>query len=434
MIYKIKNIPHFLLLLLLAIGGGVTAGELVETKKKEELAKEKMQTPQKGADSENLPLAVAPEGWETSLKEALTKARVENKYVMANFTGSDWCGYCTLLKKEVFSKRTFKEWADKNVIKLHLDFPKNHRLPKNLAAQNHALLKRLGIKGFPTIIFLSPEGTPYTSLGYVPGGAKRWVNSAEMLLPKKLQLEPSLSKAYLKSQNTGAPLFIAASVREESSALVKGKVDEVLNTPTIMLNSGKNLIVAKINLKGLTADELGIWRLISAKVGAGAEYPVFLMLNSKQELLFSEAGGEVSALDIEKKVKKAMPKRAYNGEWLTTVSRAREIAQLYNRPLLYFFTGSDWCGYCDLLKKEVLNTPKFKKYAKKFVLVELDFPKIKKLPERLQFQNYNLQNAWGIEGFPTIVVVKSDGTPIGAVGYQEGGPEPFMEIIENTLK
>ncbi|MCX8487133.1 MAG: thioredoxin family protein, partial [Crocinitomicaceae bacterium] len=62
--------------------------------------------------------------WHTDLNKAIELANKENKPMMLFFTGSDWCGWCVKLKKEVFSQSEFKQWAQDNVILVEVDFPK----------------------------------------------------------------------------------------------------------------------------------------------------------------------------------------------------------------------------------------------------------------------------------------------------------------------
>ena len=62
--------------------------------------------------------------WFTSLEEAAKVSMSTGKPIMANFTGSDWCGWCKKLKREVFDQAEFKNWADENIVLLELDFPR----------------------------------------------------------------------------------------------------------------------------------------------------------------------------------------------------------------------------------------------------------------------------------------------------------------------
>ena len=121
--------------------------------------------------------------------------------------------------------------------------------------------------------------------------------------------------------------------------------------------------------------------------------------------------------------------------WLTSLEQAQKEAQAKNRLLLMDFTGSDWCGWCIMLDKEVFSKPEFKDYASKnLVLLELDFPKTKKMPPEVTAQNERLLMKYGVQGFPTIVVFDSNGKPLGALGYQAGGPQPFIAQLEKLKK
>ena len=118
--------------------------------------------------------------------------------------------------------------------------------------------------------------------------------------------------------------------------------------------------------------------------------------------------------------------------WLTDYKKAMETARSEKKTVLLDFTGSDWCGWCIKLRKEVFETAEFSKYASNnLVLVEVDFPKGKPQSDELRKQNRELQEQFGIEGFPTIVVLNSEGKLLGRTGYVPGGPQPFIKEIES---
>ena len=121
--------------------------------------------------------------------------------------------------------------------------------------------------------------------------------------------------------------------------------------------------------------------------------------------------------------------------WLTSLDQAQKEAQAKNKLLLMDFTGSDWCGWCIMLDKEVFSKPEFKEYASKnLVLLELDFPRKKQMPPEITAQNERLLMKYGIQGFPTVVVFDSSGKPLGALGYQAGGPQAFIAQLEKLRK
>ncbi|MDX1476390.1 MAG: thioredoxin family protein [Saprospiraceae bacterium] len=90
-------------------------------------------------------------GWMVDLDEAYAASKKQGKPIMANFTGSDWCGWCKRLTAAVFSKKEFQTWAEDNVILLELDFPRRTRIPDQYRQQNANLQQAFKVRGFPTI-------------------------------------------------------------------------------------------------------------------------------------------------------------------------------------------------------------------------------------------------------------------------------------------
>jgi thioredoxin-related protein len=121
--------------------------------------------------------------------------------------------------------------------------------------------------------------------------------------------------------------------------------------------------------------------------------------------------------------------------WLTDYQQAQQQAKANHKLLLLDFTGSDWCGWCMRLRKEVFSKPEFHDYANKnLVLMEVDFPRAKEQTRDLRLQNQNLAQRFGVEGFPTIVVLNGEGKIIGALGYIEGGAAAFISQLERFRK
>jgi len=126
---------------------------------------------------------------------------------------------------------------------------------------------------------------------------------------------------------------------------------------------------------------------------------------------------------------------AIAGEWSTDLPKAQEQAKKDNKLVLMDFTGSDWCGWCIKLKKEVFDTKEFKEYAdKNLVLVEVDFPNKKKQSAELKKANQALQEKYKIKGYPTIIVLDAGGKKVDELGYMRGGPKPFIEKLEKLKK
>ena len=129
-------------------------------------------------------------------------------------------------------------------------------------------------------------------------------------------------------------------------------------------------------------------------------------------------------------------------KWETDINKAIAASNKTKKPMLLFFTGSDWCGWCIRLQKEVLKTPEFKTWAaKNVVLVELDYPRSKPQSDAIKNQNNGLQQIFGIQGFPTVYFAtakvkggKPSYTGIGSTGYVAGGPKAWLEVANGILK
>ena len=129
--------------------------------------------------------------------------------------------------------------------------------------------------------------------------------------------------------------------------------------------------------------------------------------------------------------------------WHTDMSKATDISIKENKPMFLFFTGSDWCGWCIRLQKEVFHTPEFIKWAKEsVVLVELDFPRKNDQTEAVKMQNAQLQQQLQVRGYPTIWFVnasksadaKTNLNALGSTGYVAGGPEKWLAAANQIIK
>lgn len=137
----------------------------------------------------------------------------------------------------------------------------------------------------------------------------------------------------------------------------------------------------------------------------------------------------------------AMNLQAQELKWYTDVTEAITVSNKEQKPMLMFFTGSDWCGWCIRLQNEVLKTDEFKKWAStNVVLVELDYPRAVAQTPELKNQNNQLQQAFGIQGFPTVFFTSAetkDGRVnfkgLGKTGYVAGGPAAWLTVAEGIV-
>ena len=130
--------------------------------------------------------------WHTDLSKAVSISINEKKPIMLFFTGSDWCGWCMRLKKEVFNHEKFKIWSDDKIILVELDFPRRKKLEPNILNQNRELARIFGVSGYPTCWLVRPQILENSKvnflklgkLGYVAGGTDKWISVAEKFLIK----------------------------------------------------------------------------------------------------------------------------------------------------------------------------------------------------------------------------------------------------------
>jgi protein disulfide-isomerase len=120
--------------------------------------------------------------WENNLDQAIQQAKKENKAVLVNFTGSDWCIWCKRLSSEVFQQKEFKNYADENLVLVMLDFPKDKPQSAETQSYNQNLAQKYGIQGFPTILIFDSQGKLAGQTGYLPGGPEKYIENIKSYL------------------------------------------------------------------------------------------------------------------------------------------------------------------------------------------------------------------------------------------------------------
>ena len=131
--------------------------------------------------------------WHTDMSKATDISIKENKPMFLFFTGSDWCGWCIRLQKEVFKTPEFIKWAKDNVVLVELDFPRKNEQSEEVKMQNVQLQQQLQVRGYPTVWFVSAAKTAEAKInlnalgssGYVAGGPKVWIDGANQIIQKK---------------------------------------------------------------------------------------------------------------------------------------------------------------------------------------------------------------------------------------------------------
>lgn len=117
--------------------------------------------------------------------------------------------------------------------------------------------------------------------------------------------------------------------------------------------------------------------------------------------------------------------------WLTNYEQAVQQSKASSKPLILFFTGSDWCGWCNKLDEETFDTAEFAETAAtRFVFLKLDFPLYTAQDQQLKTQNKELQQKFDVRSFPTIIIVDpKQNQQIGVTGYRPGGGKSFADHL-----
>jgi len=119
--------------------------------------------------------------WQTDYAAAKSAATQQNKYMLLDFTGSDWCPYCIQMDKEVFAKPVFSTFAGQKLILVKLDFPRKANQSAAEKSQNQELAKKYSIEGFPTYVLLDPSGKEIRrQVGYLEGGPQAFISWAQV--------------------------------------------------------------------------------------------------------------------------------------------------------------------------------------------------------------------------------------------------------------
>lgn len=122
--------------------------------------------------------------WLTSYQDALEQSKKQNKPILMDFTGSDWCYWCIRLKKEVFNQNSFHVFSEKNFILLKIDFPKSKNQNEDLKKQNRFLANKFKVSGFPTVILMDQNEKIISRTGYREGGVQAYLEHLSVLIKK----------------------------------------------------------------------------------------------------------------------------------------------------------------------------------------------------------------------------------------------------------
>jgi len=159
--------------------------------------------------------------WTENVDAAMKQAKAEQKDVLMEFTGSDWCPPCIQLKKNVFDTDHFKTEAPKHFVLVQLDFPHNKPQSEELKAQNRKWAEKFAVPGFPTIMLLDAEGQPYArTVGYPGLDAQQYVAQLQTMRESRVKRDKALAEAQQAQGIERAKLLDSALSALDSGILI----------------------------------------------------------------------------------------------------------------------------------------------------------------------------------------------------------------------
>ncbi|MES2437668.1 MAG: thioredoxin family protein [Verrucomicrobiota bacterium] len=162
------------------------------------------------------------EGWTSDFAAAKKEAADSKKDLLIDFTGSDWCGWCIKLDKEVFSHEPFKAGVKDKFVLVELDYPRDKsKLSEATLKQNDELGKQYQVAGYPTILLCDASGKPFAATGYKPGGPEEYVKQLDELRTKKTTRDDAFESA---SKTEGVPKAKALVAALTAMGLTDGMV------------------------------------------------------------------------------------------------------------------------------------------------------------------------------------------------------------------
>jgi thioredoxin-related protein len=129
---------------------------------------------------------------------------------------------------------------------------------------------------------------------------------------------------------------------------------------------------------------------------------------------------------------------AHAQQWELDFEKAKQTAHDGNKAIVLVFSGSDWCGPCMKLEKEIWETDEFRDYsAGHYIMVRADFPRRKenKLPQEQEAKNAKLAEKYNTDGyFPLVVVMDKNGKVLGKTGYKKLSPTEYIEHLNSFIR
>ena len=161
--------------------------------------------------------------WFADYDEAVVAAKKQDKDLLVDFTGSDWCKWCIHLDKEVFEHEEFLTAAQENYILVALDFPSGEEVKAKVPnpERNAELSEKYQVSGFPTVLLTTPEGEVFARTGYLAGGPTAYIEHMTQIATsgKKTMMEVKQVVAEFKAASGEAKIAVWEKVAKSFEKL-----------------------------------------------------------------------------------------------------------------------------------------------------------------------------------------------------------------------
>lgn len=406
--------------------------------------------------------------WLTDFDAAKARAAKEGKAVLIDFTGSDWCGYCIKLRRDVFDKNDFTVYAKDKFVLLEIDQPRKIKMDPAQLAANRKLAETYGVDGYPTVLVVDSEGTLMGGFCGYPGSADEvqdlldnaygnYKKLRDAGKDKKLEVLRSIYDELDEDLQECADSLrraIVAADPEDKAGLRKamaakeerrGILDELHEAPTpqrcleiidahlpgISAENRTGLLAMKelilLNTARSVEDVIRARDTIAAALETEKDPKIIAAIRKNIEERYKDPAETLRLIrDDEEEEEEAEPEAPQPTpgaqqeapeqklSWETNFEAAAQRAEREGKLLLVVFTGSDWCGACMQMHRSVLDKPEFADGIRPgFIPVYLDYPRKTEQPIELKKQNSELARRYAIQGFPTLLVLTPSGELCG---------------------
>ena len=428
--------------------------------------------------------------WMTDFDAAKARSAKEGKAVLIDFTGSDWCGYCIKLRRDVFDKDDFTNYAKDKFVLLEIDQPRKIKMAPEKLAANRKLAETYGVDGYPTVLVVDSEGTLMGGFCGYPGSAdevqdlldnaydnyKKLRNAGK---DKKLEVLRSIYDGLDEDLQECADSLrraIIAADPEDKAGLRKsmaakeerrGILDELHEAPTpqrcleiidahlpgISAENRTGLLAMKelilLNTARSVDDVIKARDTIAAALETEKDPKIIAAIRKNIEERYKDPAETLRLIrdDEEEEEEEAEPEASQPTpaaqqeapeqklSWETNFEAAAQRAEREGKLLLVEFTGSDWCGACMQMHRSVLDKPEFADGIRPgFIPVCLDYPRKTEQAAELKKQNNELARRYAIQGFPTLLVLTPAGELCGGFAGCRTRVQDVLDILDEARR